>query len=66
MEISGARHLSDIKDNLTKLNDSLSIVDMIATGVSGQSVLLGNLVDETRRSQQELMGINSNILVNKS
>ena len=66
VEISGARHLSDIKDNLTKLNDSLSIVDMIATGVSGQSVLLGNLVDETRRSQQELMGINRNILVNKS
>jgi len=54
VEIGGARHLNDIKESLSHLSESLSAVDMIATSVGGQSAFLGTLVDESRRTQQQL------------
>ena len=54
VEIGSGRHLNDIKESLNHLNESLSAVDMIATSVGGQNAFLGTLVDESRRTQQQL------------
>ncbi len=48
VDIGSARHLYDIKERLTKLSNNLNVVDLIASGISGQTVLLETLVEETR------------------
>ncbi len=48
VDIGSARHLYDIKERLTKLGNNFTIVDLIASGISGQNVLLEELVEETR------------------
>jgi len=54
VEIGSGRHLNDIKESLSHLSESLSAVDMIATSIGGQNTFLGTLVDESRRTQQQL------------
>lgn len=48
VDIGSARHLYDIKERLNKLLNNFGMVDMIASGISGQTVLLEELVEETR------------------
>lgn len=48
VNVGGARHLYDIKERLAKLNNTMNMMDLIASGVSGQTVLLETLVEETR------------------
>ena len=52
VNIGGARHLWDIKEKLTKLSDNLSVIDLIASSVGGQTALLETLVDEMRISNK--------------
>lgn len=51
VDIGSARHLYDIKERLTKIGNNFNVVDLIASGVSGQTVLLETLVEETRLSR---------------
>lgn len=57
VDIGGTRHLFEIKESFTQVCKSLSMIDLIASGVSGQSVLLESLVEETRRAHDTLGGV---------
>lgn len=48
VDIGSARHLYDIKERLTKIGNNFNVVDLIASGISSQTVLLETLVEETR------------------
>lgn len=48
VNIGGARHLYDIKERLNKFGNTFGVVDIIASGVSGQTALLETLIEETR------------------
>ncbi len=56
-EIGSGRHLNDIKKDFTKLGKSLSMVDMIASSISGHTALLEALLEESRRSSRALMSL---------
>lgn len=65
VNIGGARHLYEIKERLNKFGNTFSVVDIIASGVSGQTALLETLVEETRslkyiNSDQQQDGTNQN------
>jgi hypothetical protein len=62
IDIGNGRHLNDIKQNLIKFGQNTAVVEMIATGIGGQTALLETLVEETRRSQQGLAIINKSIV----
>lgn len=49
VNIGGARHLYEIKERLNKLSNNFNVVDIIASGISGQTALLEALVEETRQ-----------------
>ena len=51
VDMGSARHLYDIKERLTKIGNNFNVVDLIASGVSGQTVLLETLVEEARLSR---------------
>lgn len=61
VEIGGTRHLFEIKESFTQVCKSLSMIDLIASSISGQSVLLETLVDETRRSHDTLGGMRQDL-----
>ncbi|MDE1902083.1 MAG: hypothetical protein KGI37_10645, partial [Alphaproteobacteria bacterium] len=60
--IGSGRHLSEIKENFTKLSKSSGVVELIASSIGGQTALLEALIEEVRRSQQGLAVINKSIL----
>lgn len=61
VDIGGTRHLFEIKESFTQVCKSLSMIDLIASSVSGQSVLLETLVEETRRSHDTLGGMRQDL-----
>ncbi len=61
VNLGGTKHLFEIKESFTQICNSLAMIDLIASGVSGQSVLLESLVDETRRSNDTLGGMRQEI-----
>jgi biopolymer transport protein ExbB/TolQ len=58
VDMGSARHLYDIKERLTKIGNNFNVVDLIASGVSGQTVLLETLVEEARLSRVDENGLN--------
>ena len=48
VNIGEARHMYDIKDKLMKLSNNLNVVELIASGIGGQTALLEALVEEAR------------------
>lgn len=54
IEISGARHLNEIKEGVSKFADTLSMVELVVSGISGQTTVLNTLVDEVRVSQDDM------------
>ena len=59
--IGSARHLWEIKENFIKLCQSFGMLDLIATSISGQSILLETLVGEARVSQKTLEAMKDDI-----
>jgi hypothetical protein len=53
VDVSGARHLYEIKERLIKLCNNMGVIDIIATGISGQNVLLETLVEEVRGKPED-------------
>lgn len=54
IQLGSARHLFEIKENFNKLCKSLEVVDLLAASVSGQTMLLENIVEEARGSNKML------------
>lgn len=53
VDVSGARHLYEIKERLNKLSNNMGVVDIIASGISGQNVLLEALVEHVRGPEEK-------------
>lgn len=60
--IGTGRHLSEIKENFTKMGKNTGILELIASTVGGHSALLEALLEESKRSQQGLAIINRSIV----
>jgi len=54
VEISGGRHLNDMKENIVKLVDSMALINIIAGNMTEQSALVTSLVDTLRMLHKEL------------
>ena len=54
VEISGGRHLNEMKEGISKLVDSMGLIDIIAGNMSEQSALVGNLTDTLRLLHRDL------------
>lgn len=52
VDIGSARHLYDIKEKLTKFGNTMNMMDMIVSGISGHTALLETLVKETRLARE--------------
>jgi hypothetical protein len=61
INIGSGRHLWEIKENFTKLCNSFATLDLIAAGVSGQSLLLETLVEALRHAQRSLEAMQRDI-----
>jgi archaellum component FlaC len=46
--LGSARHLWEIKEKLSKLSETSTMVELMASGVSSQTVLLEALIEEIR------------------
>ena len=54
VEISGGRHLNDMKENIVKLVDSMALINIIAGNMTEQSALVTSLVDTLKLLHKEL------------
>ena len=54
VEISGGRHLSDVKDSVVKMVDSLAMIDVIAGNVNDQSALFAQMVGTLEQISRDL------------
>jgi hypothetical protein len=61
VSLGGSRHLWDIKENVAKLSKAFSMVEIIASGVSGQTSLLESLVEEARGTQGTLSSMHQDL-----
>lgn len=57
--LGGARHLWEIKEKLNKLSENFSMVELMATGISSQTVLLETLIQVVRKDQAQGEGAES-------
>ena len=55
VNVGQARHLNDLRENISRLGDSMSTVDVISSGINRHNTLLNSLLEETRTSQHELL-----------
>jgi len=53
--VGGSRHVWEIKENFIKLCKNVGMMDLIASGVGGQTMLLETLVEEARGTQRVLV-----------
>ena len=61
INIGTARHLFEVKENFIKLCKSMHIMEIIASGVSGQALLMETLVEEARSSHKTLEAMQQDI-----
>ena len=61
VEVGGTRHLWAIKEILSKLSQSLGVVELVSMGVSQQTLLLEALVVEVKNSQSSLYSIQQSL-----
>jgi biopolymer transport protein ExbB/TolQ len=54
VEISGGRHLNDMKENIVKLVDSMALIDSIAGNMTEQSTLGNNLIETLQLLRREI------------
>lgn len=62
IDLGSAKHLNEIKELITKLCDAPGVVDLIASGVGEQTVLVTSLIEEIRRVQQGLVMIGQGLM----
>lgn len=55
--IGSAKHLWGIKESLNKLCNNISMVELIATGISSNTALLESLIEETRESNKAMKAL---------